>query len=488
MNGKISVQSKFKIEYFLPLIFGLILLTLFFFYDQTGEFNLEFSEILTCTLLICSSVTGFFLYKNDLLNTKTLICLIAVCGFAFRLGYAVKIGYWQNQHDVESLNSSGHLSYIYYIFKNFKLPNSNEWQFSHPPLHHILSAVAVWFGSLLGFTIERSFENIQLLTVFYSSVSMLLGIKICRELGIKGKVLVLCSLILAFFPGMFILSGSINNDILMITLVLSATLFLVKWYKSPSVKFALICGLFTGLAMMTKVSAALFAVAAALTVIFKFFIDKNLKFGTVVLHALVFVALLLPFGLWHPIRNFILFQQPLGYVAPISITNPLYNGEISIFERIILPFSLSSTGVYVDVWTEHNLWNYLLRNSLFGEYNFGVEGIAVFTVAANLILILLSLISLVTLLYGKNSVKSILSLLPFYVVQLAFFIYFNVKYPFGCSMDFRYVVPLFFIGVVFIGLGLQKVNQSNRFSSKLFEYLAYISTAVLCLASVIIFI
>lgn len=484
MNGKINVQQKLKIEYYLPFVFGFVLFLIFGFYDQTGEYNLEFSEILTCTLLLCSSIIGFFLYKRDLLNTKTLICLIAVCGFAFRLGYAIKIGYWQNQHDVESLNSSGHLSYIYYIFNNFKLPDSNEWQFSHPPLHHILSAVVVCLGSVFGFTFERSFENIQLLTVFYSSISMLLGIKICGELGVKGKVLVLCSLILAFFPGLFILAGSINNDILMITFVLAAMLYLVKWYKSLSVKSALICGLFTGLAMMTKVSATLFAVAAAITVIIKFLIDKDLKFNKVLLHALLFVAVLLPLGLWHPIRNFVLFQQPFGYVAPIPITNPLYNGDISLFERIILPFSTTVTGVYVDVWTEHNLWSYILRNSLFGEYNFGVEGIAIFTVIANLCLISLSLISLIILQCSKKSIKNILPIIPFFVVLLSFFVYFNIEYPFGCSMDFRYIAPLFFIGVVFLGLGLQKVIQCNKF----FEYSACISTVVLCLTSVIIFI
>ena len=413
-----------------------------------------------------------------------MICLIAVCGFALRLGYAIKIGYWQNQHDVESLNSSGHLSYIYYIFNNYSLPNSNEWQFSHPPLHHILSAVVVWLGTVLGFTIDRCFENIQLFTVFCSSISMLLGIKICYELGVNGRVLVLCSFLLAFFPGMFVLAGSINNDILMITLILAATLFLVNWYKSPSVKFALFCGLFCGLAMMTKVSAALFAVAVAVTVIVKFLIDKDLKFSKVLLHALIFIVLLLPLGLWHPIRNFILFQQPLGYVAPIPVTNPLFNGDISLLERIFLPFSTEAVGVYVDVWTEYNLWTYILRNSLFGEYNFGVSGVAVFTVAANFVLIVLSLVSLVILIRRKRSIESFLPILPFYLIQLAFFIYFNIKYPFGCSMDFRYIVPLFFIGVVFIGLGFQRSEKH----SKIFEYTAYISTAVLCITSVILFI
>jgi hypothetical protein len=64
---------------------------------------------------------------------------------------------------------------------------------------------------------------------------------------------------------------------------------------------------------------------------------------------------MLPLGLWYQIRNMILFDQPLGYVSPISTSNPLYIGDISILKRIILPFSLKPVGVFVDVWEEHNL-------------------------------------------------------------------------------------------------------------------------------------
>ena len=31
------------------------------------------------------------------------------------------------------------------------------------------------------------------------------------------------------------------------------------------------------------------------------------------------------------------------------------------------------------------------------------------------------------------------------------FLYFNVEYPFGCTMDFRYIVPTAFLGAIFIG-------------------------------------
>ena len=65
-----------------------------------------------------------------------------------------------NQHDVESLQSSGHLSYIYTIF-NGALPQTNDWQFSHPPLHHIISALFVKLSTLANFSLGRAFENIQ---------------------------------------------------------------------------------------------------------------------------------------------------------------------------------------------------------------------------------------------------------------------------------------------------------------------------------------
>lgn len=488
MNGSVQNKHTLKIEYVLPFVFSIILLFVFSLCDQTAENIQIVAEVAVCALLILSGIIGYFLYKTDFLSFNALICLILLCGFALRLGYALKYGFWQNQHDVESLNSSGHLSYIYYIYQNNALPATNDWQFSHPPLHHFIASLVIRLGDVCGFTLERNFENIQLLTVLYSSVSMLLGVKICSEIGIKQKELVLCSLILAFFPGMFILAGSINNDMLMIMLTMFAVLFLIKWYKTPSYRFAVWCGIFTGLAMMTKVSAALFAVAAAVSVIVKFIIDKDLKFPKVLLHAVLFAALLLPFGLWHPIRNYVLFGQPLGYVAPIPVTNPLFTGDISVIERFILPFSTEPFDIYVDVWNEYNVWYYLLRNSLFGEYNFGNIGIAFFAVFANLMLIILSLISCVYLLSKGKSIKEILPVLPFYVIQLLFFIYFNFSYPFGCSMDFRYIVPLFFIGVVFLGKALTGLQNRVGVLTELFKYSAAVSTGILVFSSVIIFI
>ena len=38
----------------------------------------------------------------------------------------------------------------------------------------------------------------------------------------------------------------------------------------------------------------------------------------------------------------------------------------------------------------------------------------------------------------------------FWLVLMGSYIHFNIQYPFGCTMDFRYVVPAALIGAVFL--------------------------------------
>ncbi len=491
---KKEYKASFLTKYFnlLPCLFAVVLLLFFIFFNQSGnksDYNSAVAEMLTAVSFVSVGAVGFVLYKYGKLDTKSVVALLFVCGFAVRLAYALRYGYSVNQHDVEGLNSSGHLSYIYSLAQGNGLPQSNDWQYSHPPLHHILAAVVVKVSTALGHQNGQAFENIQLLTCLYSTMTMFAGHSLLKLCGIKGNNLVFAACLLAFHPIFQILAGSINNDILTILLSMYAVVFLLKWYQSPSVKYAAFCGLFAGLGMMSKVSAALIAVAIAVSVLVKFFIDKELKFSKVLLHASVFAAILLPLGLWHPIRNYILFEQPLGYVAPIPTTSALYTGEISIIDRIVLPFSKDGFGVYVDVWEEYNVWFYTLRNSLFGEYNFGDFGFAGVLVLLNLILIVASLVALVYVCVKvlKKNVQFI-PIVSLFAVQLAFFVYFNVKYPFGCSMDFRYIVPLLFCGIAFLGTASQALEQSdNIFVKTTVNSLKFVTVAFCLLSFVVMF-
>ncbi|MBQ3550921.1 MAG: glycosyltransferase family 39 protein [Clostridia bacterium] len=473
----------------LPFAFLLILLAFFLFYDQSAhkfEENCTVAELVTGIALLGSAVSGFLLYKKNKLNTNTVVVLLFVCGFALRLAYALRYGYNVHQHDVEGLNSSGHLSYIYSIATGNGLPTTNDWQFSHPPLHHFLAALSVKLSYALGFTNGHAFENIQYLTVLYSSLTMLVGYEMLKEFGVKNKNLVFGVMLLTFHPTFQVLAGSINNDILLVLLSMSVVLFLMKWYRSPSLKYAALCGAFCGLSMMTKVSAALIAVVAAVTVVVKFIADKELKLSKTLLQTAVFLVLLLPLGLWHPIRNYILFEQPLGYVAPIPTTSALYIGDISIIDRLVLPFSKDSFGVYVDVWEEYNVWFYTLRNSLFGEYSFGNMGLASLAVFSNLLVILSSLTAFVYLIVKRRLQPNLLPIAVLFVVQLGFFIYFNIKYPFGCTMDFRYIVPLLFCGILFLCGAAERLGECEDPISKWAVFGTNTAVTVLCVTSTLV--
>lgn len=472
-------------------VFCVILIGLGLGFDQFACSKETLTVIADSVILsVGVACAGFGLYrsyKGDL-NEAWLMALIVTMGFALRLAYVLEYGIYEHQHDVESLKSSGHLSYIYRLSQGSGLPDSNDWQFSHPPLHHILAAGVVWLSKAVGFSDNAAFENIQLLTCLYSVLMLFVSIAIFKECGLKGRALVFSSAVVAFHPSFFIFAGSINNDCLSFLLSLLAIYFLIKWCRKRTLLNAALIGLFLGLGMMTKFSVALIAAVVAITVIVKFIVGKGKNIGSYLAQTGVFLAVMLPLGLWFQIRNMVLFDQPLGYVAPISTDNPLYIGEISLVKRLLLPFSTEPVGVFADVWEEHNLWTYLLRNSLFGEYSFGNAVVALFTVICNLALIIIATASLVMSFKRKNRIKNsatfILGLL--WAVQMIFFIYFNISYPFRCTMDFRYISLTAICGAAFIGFFLQK-HSENGSKLKPLSFLTEITVAMFAVFSTLAF-
>lgn len=448
-------DNNTKLHLLLDTVFGAVLLLFFLFYErmfcEKSELNTKISDIIIFAGICAALGIVIVRYLNGKLSVRDIIIAAAVCGFALRLAYAVRFDYNVNQHDVKSLSSSGHLSYIDRLSKGLGLPKTNTWQFSHPPLHHMLAALSVRLSRVMGLKNAAAFENVQYLSVFYSVLMMNISLMILKECGLKGKKLALSFSVVAFYPQFYILAGSINNDPLSLLFSFCIILYTVRWYKRPSVRYALLLGTFAGLGMMTKFSVAILAAAAAVCVLIKFFSTRGFKFKQLLVQTVCFLSCMLPLGFWYQIRNYILFRQPLGYVAPISTQSELYVKSAGILKRLILPFSTVKTDVYVDVWDEHNLWQYLLRNSLFGEYKFGNVGIAVFAVLCNLLLVIAAIISIVLILKRKKADGIFLTVCIFTAFEWIAFLYLNVSSPFRCSMDFRYIVPVTVTGAYFLG-------------------------------------
>ena len=231
--------------------------------------------VLNVGLILVAAVIVYMMITKKL-TTKRLILLLFILGFFVRLAYIMAISVRTKQHDAGSVEDmEGHLGYIAYLAYNLKLPDMDVrdvYQFYHPPLHHIIAAVWVRVQNAIGISEEDIWENVQILTLFYSSCCMILSYKIFRSLGLKGKGLIIAFAIVAFNPTFYILAGSINNDILSVTFMLGAVLNTLYWYKSRSMGRIVCIAVCVGCAMMAKLSCWMVAPAIAFIFLYVFYI------------------------------------------------------------------------------------------------------------------------------------------------------------------------------------------------------------------------
>jgi dolichyl-phosphate-mannose--protein O-mannosyl transferase len=189
---------------------------------------------------------------------------------------------------------------------------------------------------------------------------MLVTLRLLEALELPAKARITAMAVVAFHPTFFLLSSSINNDMAMIFFFLTAVLYTVRWYRDPTYKNILLLALAIGRAMSAKFSGALVAVFTA--VIFLLALIKKFRAGGgagLVGQYTAFAAVCLPLSLWHPVRNMLLFGQPLGYVLEIPVKSALYVGDRS-FAAGFLSFDVLSLlwGGFCNPWADWRVWEY----------------------------------------------------------------------------------------------------------------------------------
>lgn len=433
-------------------------------------------------LLTCSAA----LFFTKRLRTEHVILFLLVAGFLLRLAYIFYTSIYTRQHDMHLFTgSTGHAGYINYFYERIQLPDFDprtRWQFYHPPLHHFTAAMFMRINTNLGMSYETACESIQILTLFYSSACMLLTLKILRLLKLKGAALFLPLAIVCFHPSFILLAGSINNDILSITLMFGAIYAALLWNRKPTVRRILLVALCIGGAMMAKTSGFLIAPAVAFIFLRKAVLDRahlSKYIGQFVLFGIVCV----PLGLWWSVYNYIRWDMPLNYVPRLGTADQKqYVGFRSVWERLFGVHWDQLGSVYMNwgsaPYYEYNVFIGLLKTSLFGELsffsmpstgfslrNFLGYSASVVLFYSNLCLVVGSLISMVVLKVKKYRIgekgEGIFFFLIWFVV-FGMYIMFCFTHPHTCTQNFRYAVPTLLTGVVFIGKFLEYVRQAEK--------------------------
>jgi hypothetical protein len=127
---------------------------------------------------------------------------------------------------------------------------------------------------------------------------------------------------------------------------------------------------------------------------------------------------------------------------------------------------------------------------VFGEFSFeGLDTFASLLIIANLILILVSLVALVYVITRCKDTNKFarFGLLWIWLVQMGSFIMFNLKYPMGCTMDFRYIIPTAIVGAIYIGIALDHIKEKSGVVKTIVYYAGIAAVALFGIASVLFY-
>lgn len=409
-------------------------------------------------------------------NKKNKIILIAIISVSIllRLIYIIKMPYAEKQHDLGKVESAGHLNYIYTVYETGWIPQDNYGQHYQPPLHHLVAGYFLKAVSIFTKDNNTLFESLQFLTLVYSIIILAIMYKILKELKIDDKFKLIFMFIFGLFPNLIIISGSLNNDQLSILLIMLSMLYLIKWYKKQSNKNLIILAISTGLAVMTKTSGAIIAVPILYVFLLQLYKElKNTDDKKNILKKyfyayLLFGSIALPIGMWYPLRNLIRFGQPILYV--LDPKNISYAGNRSYYERF-MPFANNEySQIYCSPYHDMNFPVYIIKCSLFGEYTWAIDAFFIKVYYLAVILNIICILSVIgfniknIFIKDKETVVYQNIMLLLFWFNIVSFVIMNLKLPYACSMDFRYIVPTLYSGAIGVYYGLKNLSNEKVYN------------------------
>ncbi len=461
--GNVRIRARWL--HYLLLFIGIVVL--FYVVEGIGLQNKQIIQVVMKGCIFLSIVTLLFEKKGESMSAQ-LISIVVFIGLVMRIGYMLYTPSYVRGHDMWEISpeSKGHYAYMLQVFLG-KLPQSNEIQFYHPPFFYWLSSILMkGYGFLRGqVNLVELVEASKIVSCFASCMTLLLSKEICEELGLKVKSTLITLSVVAFLPSFYLLAGRANNDSLAVAFSIMAIGYTIKWYKNSTYKNSIGLALAFGLGMMTKMSVGVLAFFTGYLMLYKLFGKEYKTIRKEVFRQLtLFATICFPLALWFPIRNFILFKQPLNYVYDVGKNVNMNCSDYSLFERFLnFPlYELLEKNPYANPWQDCNTVMYLIKTAIFGEFTYMIEpliakGLLITTTALTLGV----LGSGIWLLWKEKTMTKFMkwSLLGLIGVYYLSYIWFNMKYPYGCTMDFRYIVPLALVAGLVLGLTYEKVTH-----------------------------
>ncbi|MCI8308248.1 MAG: glycosyltransferase family 39 protein [Lachnospiraceae bacterium] len=424
-------------------------------------------------MVFCSAI-----YKKK--DTRTIIGLLFLGGFLLRAFYVLTSSHDVTIHDIGSFcgfdteeSGDGHFGYIEYIFKNHQLPDFDprtRWSFYQPPGFYIAASIVLGITRLFHVEAPLCYESLQIVTLFFSSMTVWIGYKIIREFDISDRWTILFTAFLTVHPFYSIMAVTITNDCMAMYFMALAILYTIRWYKSHELKKIMVIAFAVGGAMFTKLNSAVISIGIAFIFLYVLWTNRR-QWKKYIGQFAAFLSVCAPLGLFYPVRNMILYQMPLSYIQSINTTDAsLYISDASVWSRLGLPsWDMKNHAIYEFLPNLNcNVWVMAIRTSLFDELMPDV-GSSLFGAIAQAILwiaILLVILMNAALLiscgkkYGMKAEMRIF-LLSVYASLIISYVVFCFKEPLLCTMNYRYLPIAFLFPMIGTALWLQNYSGNS---------------------------
>ena len=458
--------------------------------------------------LIAASAAVFFIRIAYKVNDAVIIAVLIALGIAIRFVYILYTGSVDRQHDGGNFNDiRGHMGYIKYWYDyGLKLPDYDVRMFEqhyHPPLHHWLMALLLRGLTAIGVNFPTAAEAIQILPMLYSSLTMIVSYRVFRLVKLCGNPLIAAMAIVCFHPTFIIFGGSYNNDMLLMSFVMGAILWGLRWYREPVMRNIIPLALCIGLGMMTKLSGwmAAPAVAFVFIVVLIRHIKKPLRY---IGQFAVFGVICIPLGIWWQVRNLIKFQVPLSYIPNFGEQSFMYSGNLPLTQRLFsfgngqLDFVYGSITIVDAPYNEYNPTLGLFKTAMFDECansindvhfpQIHITGPILFWISV--VLFLTAFVCFVVSMVRKSgnmdgAERVYFSLL--FGVELVSYYLFALAYPHSCTFNIRYCMPLIPLCAMGLALVLQRSESSQSALSTWFRRVMYAVSGAFCCMSYIVY-
>jgi hypothetical protein len=406
-----------------------------------------------------------YLHQTGLSKFLSLLLILAI---ALRVYYFYHTPYYIRTHDVD-----GHLDYIMYIVQNIKLPHDSScWQCYHPSLYYVIAAA--WYHLAHFINILQPYKALQLLSLFFSIGFLLYGVMLLKEYLLKPWTLILISVLFLYWPSLVIHSARIGNDSLLYFAYIASFFHFIRFLKTEAKKHFVGALVFASMAFMAKTNGIIIMVIIGVTLFARLLMACGTpSFKTVLkLFGVMVFSFVLTGGLVFGPK---IYDRINSGAKSLIVSNSNGLGDNlrvgdSLNHFIYFDLKTYINEPYIDPWRDESgrqyFWNYLLKSSVFGEFNtFISKKSNSIATAISISALIIFVTSLVYLLLRRTKLSDEdLALTLNLLISVSALMYLRATVPFSCSNDFRYILPILFSVLIFHGYFLEKIIEKRFYT------------------------